>query len=442
MADNKKQPTILVKKSDGTKVRMTLAEYKKMRSSDQQTADNEQRTINNEQPVANNQQVILTNDVVEKKEEPQENIVARQPAPAQPAVTLVKKEDEVGEENKEAPVAEENELTTTTPVTDIFVNEAAANFEWNEKDSKSLLEEDSKEIEDLKKKGKAHVTGHDLEEHIKMPHVEVDEDLKNRAKSLVVSWRKGIRNEFQVLDYAKRDVNHGGLGLTEEQANRFLEKIQDSKSNFDNLFDIIFEKKSTFSKDSVDTQDNSEEKKDEQTAKSNTLALENKMPAKMDVPIVDKSIGNAMTPSAPVQKTLNPIQSTNDFSKPYSHTPPQSVVYDVAPPSTMKSRTTGPKQEIAEFGLVDYRRLARNPEKCADMLKAKFEGWKKESFLLYLDTLDGWQLSPLNKMYVDTTVEALNNKMTVSQVLQTKDPNSFLTLAEYQSLTDISDVML
>ena len=400
MADTK-QPTILIKKADGTRVRVTLDEFKKMRDGGMGKeewgtpknfvsgqARNEEKDIdktkNNKEQDTNKFQIPNSKPIeIEKKEEVQKPLV----------------EDELMVETP-------HELTMTSPVTDIFMDEAAANFEWNEKDNKSLLEEDTKEVEDLKKQGKVHVGGHDLQEHIKMPSVDIDEDLKNRAKSLVISWKKGIRNDNQFLDYAMRDVNHGGLGLDEEQANRFLTKSKDSKVNLDNLFEIVFEKK----------------------VKKEAMLVEN-IPEKIE--------------SVAKPKILDiPVASSVEFSKPYSHTVPESVVQDVSSPASSETKTTGPKQEIANFSLVDYRRLARDPKKCADMLFSKFVGWKADSFLLYLDTLDGWKGSFLNKMYVDTTVEAINKKMTVKQVLQTKDPANFITLAEYESLVDINSKLV
>ena len=338
MSDNK-QPTILVKKADGTKVRVTLDEFRKMKSRQQevnneQVIDIESNKIQdtNKSQVSNYKQ-IDQNDFQEKQEEIIPPITPALPEPV-PAVTLVKDEPTLEKEKNDAPVAEENELATTTPVSDIFVNEAAANFEWNEKDNKSLLEEDTKEVEKLKQQGSAHVGGHDLEEHVKMPSVNLEDDLRNRAKSLIVSWKKGVRNEFQVLDYAKKDVNHGGLGLDEAQAQRFLQQIKDSKNNLDNLFDIVFEKK---------------------------------MQMSAPVPVVEKVVTEAkpqpILGMSPSPKIDFGEENNQAISKPFSHTPPQSLVYDVASPRSMQERTVGPKQEIAVFGLVDYRRLSKDPKK-------------------------------------------------------------------------------
>ena len=394
MADTK-QPTILIKKADGTMVRVSLDEFKKIKSG-QQTTDNRQQTADSTKIVEEKtnskaqmlNQIQMTNvksDVVENKEEKINS------------VTLIKKEQETVVEDS-LMIETPHELATTSPVTDIFLDEAAANFEWNEKDHKSLLEEDNTEVENLKKQGNVHVGAHDLQEHIKMPSVAIDDDLKNRAKSLVISWKKGIRNNNQFLDYATRDINHGGLGLDMDQANRFLEKSKDSKVNLDNLFEIVFEKKA---------------KKEEM------IILE---PVKQREEIVQTNIID---------------NSIVEFSKPYSHVSPISVVHDVLAPQ-FEAKTLGPKQEIAEFSLIDYRRLARDPKKCADMLLSKFVGWKEESFLLFLDTLVGWQTSPLYNMYVGTTVEAINSNMTVIQVLQSKDSKISLTLEEYESLIEIN----
>ena len=455
MADSK-QPTILVKKADGTKVRVSLEEFKKMRAgelsqggqvgNEESVKSNEERGMENpeklrigtsEEPsqtagkseMIDNEQKTMSNEPTNLQENnvPEEKVeVPQPPAPPSPpqSVTLVKKN--VAEVEIDAPVADENELSTTTPVADIFVNEAAANFEWDEKDKKSLMDEDLSEVEDLKKKGAVHVGQHDLEEHIKMPAVGIEDDLKNRAKSLMISWKKGIRNEFQVMDYAMKDVEHGGLGLSEEQATRFFEKLKESKGNLDNLFEIVFEKKSNT---------------EEPTKKEEKVVME--MPKKE---VATKS--ETMTPVAKVE-TETPPQFTMpvkkevnlDFSQPYSHTPPRSAIYDVTPPPVV-AKTTGPKQEIADFSLVDYRRLARDAEKCADMLLSKFNGWKSESFMLFLDTIDGWHMSNLFKMYVETTSEAINKNITVEQFLQNKDPKTFLTLEEYKSLIGVDSSLL
>jgi hypothetical protein len=417
MADTK-QPTILIKKSDGTKVRVTLEEFKKMRAGEVRKEEsgmaNEEKLSEVPSVLTSNPSVTLVKDtpVIEENELATTTPVVK--VFINEAISNVEKE-------KDAPVAEENELATTTPVADIFVNAAAANFEWDQKDKKSLMDEDLTEVEDLKKKGAVHVGQHDLEEHIKMPGVEIEEDLRNRAKSLVISWKKGIRNEFQLLDYATKDVNHGGLGLSEEQAQRFFEKVKDSRTNLDNLFEIVFEKKAKI--ENVIEEKRIEENKVVAFSNSNSVVKEGIIPV-------------AKTPFIPIEKEDN-----YSFNQPYSHTPPSSTFHDVALPQT-NSRTTGPKQEIADFSVVDYRRLARDPKKCADMLLAKFNAWKKESFMLFLDTMDGWHKSSLFRMYVQTTVESINNKLTIAQVLQSKDPSNFITLEEYESIISVDSSLL
>ncbi|MFA7245466.1 MAG: hypothetical protein WC070_04825 [Candidatus Magasanikbacteria bacterium] len=414
MADNK-QATILVKKADGTKVRVTLEEFKKMREGEKGNGETSQTSgksgmSDNEQNVMNNELITpLENNIQEEK-----MFVTSASVPLSPAVTLLENEQVLAKEQNDVPVAEENELATTTPVTDIFVNEAAANFEWGQKDNESLLEEDNKEVVALQNKGKVHVAMHDLNEHIKMPSMGIDDDMKNRAKSLLISWQKGIRNDYQILDYAKRDINHGGLGLDDDQANRFLNQIKNYKNNLDNLFEIVFEKKkqqvilNTNTKNVVDA-----------TSKNEVL--------------------NINPENFRKEIAKNTITDDNFFSAPFSHTPPKSVVYDVASPQSLKQKTTGPKQEISEFSLVEFRRFAKDPYKCADMLFSKFQSWKQESYLLFLDTMEGWHLSPLYNMYVRATLEAFNKHITLQQFFQTKNPNDFITFEEYKSLIELND---
>jgi len=455
MADNKQQ-TILIKKADGTKVRVSLDEFKKMRAGNEEPSHSPRRAmqggqVGNEERGKRNLESEMKKDLQKKVnvheiEEKQQTTDNRQQTfvetsnkiqetylPAgmannsqvtnynaleiekvKPAVTLVKEPEKKMTEN--LMVETPHELATFTPVHDIFVDEAAANFEWKNSDSESLLAVDAPEVEKLKKKGVPHVEGHDLQEHIKMPHADVTDDLKNRAKSLVISWQKGIRNDNQLLDYATRNIDHGGLGLDSEQASRFLKNVKNSKNNLDNLFEIVFEKK----KKILDTSEIKAETK------------------------IEKPVVNSMSRLDDLMRTEKPIEflSEKDFSKPFSHTTPSTVVHDVASPSSFSAKTMGPKQEMESFSLVEYRRLAKDPKKCADMLMSKLNSWKSESFLLFLEVLEGWQSSPLNKMYVDTTVEAINNKKSVAEVLQAKNKNDFITLEEYQSLVDMDNRLI
>lgn len=395
---NNLQPTILVKKADGTKVRVSLDEYKKMRGggNEEDVLKKEESGMENDVREMTNDNTQIPNNIQMTNDKPVEQVVEK-PSP----VTLV---PEVKKEIKKDDLMVEtsHELANFTPVTDIFHDQAAANFEWGEKDHKSLLEEDIAEVEKLKSTGSVHVGGHDLQEHIKMPSVGIEDDLRNRAKSLVISWQKGIRNDNQLLDYAMRDAGHGGLGLDDEQASRFLQSVKGSRNNLDNLFAIVFEKK--------------------------------KQKVEPEVIIKKEVLQNNLTEEVP--KINNNIPESG-FSKPFYHTAPVDVAHDATPPENIDSKTVGPKQEMASFSLVDYRRLAKDPKMSANMLLSKLNGWKTESFLMFLDAVDGWNQSPLNKMYTETTVEAINSHLTVAQVLQSKNSANFLTLPEYESVVEV-----
>ncbi|MDD2656084.1 MAG: hypothetical protein PHQ18_00725 [Patescibacteria group bacterium] len=421
MADNKQQ-TILIKKADGTKVRVSLEEFKKMRDNggtgnEERGKGNGESGMKDEGKVMTNSKAQISNQVQVSNSKPVSDEVEIPKVveeKAKPVILIKEEQKQIVQDD--LMVETPHELATFTPVHDIFVDEAAANFEWKNSDSESLLAVDAPEVEKLKKKGVPHVEGHDLQEHIKMPHADVTDDLKNRAKSLVISWQKGIRNDNQLLDYATRNIDHGGLGLDSEQASRFLQNVKNSKNNLDNLFEIVFEKK-----------------------KKTLDVSEIKAEAKIEKPVV-----NSMSRLDELMRTEKPIEflSEKDFSKPFSHTTPSTVVHDVASPSSFSAKTMGPKQEMESFSLVEYRRLAKDPKKCADMLMSKLNSWKSESFLLFLEVLEGWQNSPLNKMYVDTTVEAINNKKSVAEVLQAKNKNDFITLEEYQSLVDMDNRLI
>ena len=47
---------------------------------------------------------------------------------------------------------------------------------------------------------------------------------------------------------------------------------------------------------------------------------------------------------------------------------------------------------------------------------AKFNGWRSESFLLYMDAVTAWQQSPLLQQYLQIAVRSINEKRPVAEI--------------------------
>ena len=214
-----------------------------------------------------------------------------------------------------------HELSTTTPVRDVFVDEAEASLKWGKDDHLSLLEEDFSEIEEIKQK----------------------------------------------------------------QSGRSVPSVSPATTE-------IFPKNNNFKK-----------------------------------------------PLPPPLPPL-PLQSSGPIAvapRPALRPAPKNIMHDVVV-EDQRRMTTGPEEEIQNFSIVDFRRLARDPNKAGDMLSAKFEGWREESFLLFMKTRKSWQNSPLHKTYIDFTTKALNLNTNIASLLQQDQAGQNLNMGEYLALVGVN----
>ncbi len=407
----KKNTTILVKKADGTKVRVSLAEFLKMKESGEvgsgkrevgSGAENKER-VAEKIPVEKNIEIkesIQSPKPVKKVEvkKPVSNkseldkIVAAADAQSHISPEVLKQINTTIPENTEDDIvrATPHELSTTTPVTHIFKDEAQATEEW---DHTSLLEEDMDEIDAFKKQGSQHVTHDMIAQNIIIPK-HVDDNVSTRLTSLVASWQKGIRQDEQFVDMATRAVQDGGVGMKKNAAEKMLKDLQKNKQA-----GIGFAKNNPIPKKQVNPQ-----------------IVEEKISTSPYTAVVQTHRVHPPKPTSPVQQT-----------------PPAKGIQDISTPQ-MAHQAVGPQQEAGAFTLIDFRRLSRDPVTASDMLVGKFMSWKDESFLLYMNARQSWLLSPLYQQYVTITTEALNTGKSVAELLQGKSPEEFLTFEEYQQV--------
>ncbi len=414
---SKSQPTILVKKADGTSERITLEEFRKRRqiATSASAAQPPQAQVKQEEPeqaqpnsqvqmerVANPPMSRVERPTIqplpkkisplieEKVDDSQVNSVEKKSAIRTPhrAIPLVEETTQSSPPQKKhraIPLVEEvgvvaptmqSELhvALSTPVTEVFKQPGRSAAPM---DHASLLEEDDTELAELMKKNNtthSPITAVSFSSSVKIP-----KDLEARTSALILSWKKGIRDQRQFVEYATRREHDGGLGL--------------SKIDADKLFAEI--------------------------SKNATLGKPSNPPAPpraaSPVPLQSR------TPNQQRKPQLNSIPlSTSLIREVDSNTPP--------------SRVMGPVEEAATFTLEDFRRLSRDPKTAGDMVLAKFQGWKDESYLLYLQVRDSWKNSPLFRVYVDETIHAIGKRSTIAASLA----GSMLTYPEYLALAGMN----
>lgn len=429
--------TILIKKTDGTQVRMTMEEFKvykaNLKNNNQTVVEKKEEKIDNITPKIEEQVIQPINQsVVESGEDDEEKLFDE----ADTLRVEIGKNETKNVSNFEIAhdlpaIITEQSLSTTTPVKAIFVDEAKyqktkkpeinksrnqeinkpINLEnkktkkqdndiltkWNSEDHKSLLEEDDEEV----KKHHIYTTlpsSNDelVNKILAQLSFSLPQDLSGRLQSLILSKIKDIRNDEQILEYAKKDKNAGGLGLSEGEA--------------DELIDVI--KKNLGGKNNVKRQEVTEKIKAE-----------------------EKVVLESISSKAVYQQ------------KPRTVFGEKPVLHDITTPTISKvsgekvetdKKSVGPLDELKTFDLKDWRRLANNPVKAGEELVKKFMVLKEDSYLVYLDGIEAWRQSPLYSMYKNIIATCVVSKQKIKDYLFDQDKSTILSSEEFDELVKVN----
>lgn len=439
MSDQPKQPTILVKKSDGTSVRVTLDEFKNMKargmtspaeaSKNVDSASDDLTTLSPDHPITRSPDHLTTlspdhlttrsldhvgvveNDLPMVPEEP------GLPATTTPVVDAFVNEaaSAVAEQSTavlhryEAPVREEK-VTTEEPSV-VPQEEASAEIEkaqpaWTPKDHESPLEE-SVRSEEIRTKAEYTVPSPKedvVEQVIAGLSFAISATVLGRAKALIQSRAKDVRNDQQVRRYATQTEAGGGLGLTEAQAEELVARIHT----------VLGIKPETAPYVSVQAEVQKKAVKESATTK----------PAEpvQSTPATPDALDALIRAGAGETNILATYKKTPAAGSVAEHTPrgipsvsaQKPMMHDVTPPTP---ETMGPIDELRAFSLTDFRRLGGTLEQKKLVILGKFETLKRDSFVLYMQGREAWYQSPLYRQYLQIIARSVNERKPVSTVI-------------------------
>lgn len=391
---------ISVKKADGTVVRMTMAEFQAYRK--QQTQPQADDASASPAVVDQTDHTItpapIASDVSEPtpqfspQPEPEEPESEPEPEPQpEPAPAPAPAERPLSTETPTQDIApvSEMELATSTPVPDAFIHEAraAAKSTWQEDDHKSLLDEDLPDHLKNNQTLQAVPSRNDallLAVLAALPFA-VAEDVKGRLSSLIESRVKEVRSDDDVLMYAEKSIDGGGLGLTVEQADILLATILETL----NL--------------------------------PPTAEIEQEETAAPVVPVAPTAPAIKSKPASPFHFDI-PDREEYRFvppEKPTSSIPHNAegrpMVHDV---QAVPVASMGPIDEFRNFTLTDLHRLGGNKQQMVAAVLEKFHFLRDESYVLYLDAIDAWYQCPLYRAYQTLLLTAVNEGISLATVLE------------------------
>jgi hypothetical protein len=284
-------------------------------------------------------------------------------------------------------------LSTTTPVKEIFVDQAIA---------KSRPKKKIKPVKNL--------TGTDLEKILQQLDFDISKDLHVRLDMLLKSRIKNVRTDDQVMAYSLRQLDKGGLGLDKNQAEKLVQAMKSVMGTQPTVMNRRERKKAM----SLALEPKLNMARDRAKSKSKLATMQN-------AKLVESPKLISRRPSFP-KAPLDPLQR-------------KPVLNDVIPPK-VKKKSVGPIDEIRQFDIVEFRRLATNLDQTKELLLNKFITLKEESFMLYTQAKRAWAESPLYKQYQDIIKESLEKEESgIAEVINTRGD---MKLEEFMAIVDIN----
>lgn len=367
---NMSEPMIQIKKPDGTFVKVTMSEFKKMQAE-------------KKSPLSQSGQLAATSNssVISK---PATVSVAPVVMPQSPDQIMGKTTVQIKEKQPVPP----------------------ADQKLNRNDAKSLLEEK------VLPKNQSGLTSQkresQVEEVVRRLGFSVSPDLQGRMKSLVLAKLKDIKSAEEIKEVLVKPVKNGGLGLTDVQAEKVVQVCQRIGVS-ENLDDG--------------------KKTEPPVLKGKTPSM-SLMVEPPELPMVIPTYNTVATKNTTLhaapskeekEKIVSKILHESIAQEPIFKISSQPVTKQTMQDISVSEEEMGPVEELKSMTLEDFRRISSNPEEAAKRVLQKMLNLKEESFVWYLDGVAAFRNSPLYVEYMSNICRSLSERKTVANVLASQN---------------------
>jgi hypothetical protein len=493
MPVNNAQPTILVKKSDGTSVRMTFDELKKYKASQKKnpvspldnvdtvdTVETVEVKPKVEDEIKNTEaddafQFLLDQtedddlsdtdsgsadlfsspEYAKTKTEASEDdafsflleksddkpLPPLLPPKIKPLVVDTKKEDVVEEidEVEEAllPVVQEHiELATTTPVVDAFVDAAAAKLDKKEKNKQESTPQQKANMVQWEDDDHISLLEDDTLEIEKKQHRPTTNHKQERVENILASLALDIPKEKQesvrslILSRIKEVRN-------DDQVRAYVVRPID-KGGLGLPIEAAEALVAAIKGDNTPPPI-----KNKKISAINEIPRINEKSKKL---VVENNTVNTALPkqnqtrqSSGKKPLLHDIRPA-PVQQPVSKKPAEVVTPVIPTPTNIQTKTTvGPVDELRNMDIVAFRRLAADSAQAIEIVTKKFDVLKKESYLLFMQARSAWFKSPLYKQYQELIATALRNRRSIESSVS-KESHA-LTVKEFENLIILNKII-
>lgn len=117
----------------------------------------------------------------------------------------------------------------------------------------------------------------------------------------------------------------------------------------------------------------------------------------------------------------------------------KSAVQDVLPPRPSAGRSTqGPVDIAKNMTLRELRLRSSDPKVAFEDVRDEIHDLKKESYLQYEKAVAAWRCSPIMRNFQNVVMQALNNRMTIAEVLAQSGQEKTFTEEEFMEFVAIN----
>lgn len=303
----------------------------------------------------------------------------------------------------------------------------------NQPVGKSFLEEDAKEIEDLKKnipvpaEDQAARSARVAEDILKESGLNFpSEGLVNRFKQIIVTYIRGIRTKIEVRETMLKPVINGGLNLDGREADRIL-AIANKKIEIENKKSPLGKVEKgpaefVFKKEEIDE------------------ALGKKPPAppeaEYDLAAELKKGNVAPLPDLSSTQGQGEVGSQEMAKRTSVAIGGKKKMEDIKTPKVMS-----PVDELGYMDLVTFRRLDADPIRRCKKIEEKVGLLGKEGIDRQLAGIKAWRLNPVNKTYLSMGQESIAQGKDLDEIIIDRKNKglNYLTRIEFEAIMDLNN---
>lgn len=260
-------------------------------------------------------------------------------------------------------------------------------------------------------------------------------ELEERFKKILSTYLRGIREKINTKESLMKDVDSGGLGFDMNSAESILNLAKDEpmvapikQPNSWTLGEAV---KMPIARD-VEYDLAASIKARQAQEKPAPVSLEPPVPLVQSV--TEGTVIKKPAEKPPVPKEVEPLIEESPVAKDNRPRLESGKI-------KMDDIQTNPKiytpvDELKYMTIKNFRNLSSDPVRATQVVKKKIEVLGQEDYGKKVEGVQGWKVSPVNRLYIEVYQEAIKAGKSVENILskKQKDNPEYLSMDEFEAI--------